>query len=165
MIPIFQQIVDKGRGDCFNCCVASIFELNYDQVPNFIEDKSGTMDDVSAKWLNQFGYKTVSISLNDKFDIYGIDWILAKGLFCVLSVPSQKFEGGSHAVVGKFTGKENSYELKIVHDPNAQNVPYPDDVKISRVRFFVPVIPKVLISKICFKLPEGQILNEACYAK
>lgn len=141
MIPIFQQIIEQGRGDCFKCCVASIFELNYDQVPNFIEDKSGSMDTVSAKWLNQFGYKTVSLSLNDKYDIYRIDWILAEGLYCVLSVPSQKFPGGSHAVVGLFTGKENEYSLKIVHDPNPGNKPYPDDVKISRVRFFVPIIP------------------------
>lgn len=141
MVPIFQQIVDKGRGDCFKCCVASIFELDYDQVPNFIEDKSDHMDNVAAKWLDQFGYKTVSLSLNDKYDIYRIDWVLAEGLFCVLSVPSQKFPGGSHAVVGKFAGKDNSYELKIVHDPNPGNTPYPDDVKISRVRFFVPIVP------------------------
>ena len=158
MKPIFQQIVDQGRGDCFKCCVASIFELDYDQVPNFIEDKSGTMDDVFAKWLNQFGYKTASISLNDKHDIYGIDWILAEGLFCVLSVPSQKFEGGSHAVVGKFMGKENKYELKIVHDPNPQNVPYQDDVKISRVRFFVPIVPKIQNLQISFIIPPKEIL-------
>ena len=142
MKPIFQQIVDKGRGDCFKCCVASIFELEYDQVPNFIEDRSDHMDNVAAKWLDQFGYKVVSIVINDKYSIYTIDWILAEGLFCVLSVPSQKFPGGSHAVVGLFTGKENQYELKIVHDPNPGNDKYPDDVKISRVRFFVPIVPK-----------------------
>lgn len=141
MIPIFQQIVDPGRGDCFKCCVASIFELEYDQVPNFIEDKSGSMDVVSAKWLDRFGYKTVSFSIRGDTDIYKIDWILAEGLFCVLSVPSQRFSGGSHAVVGKFTGKENSYELKIVHDPNPGNAKYPDDVNISRIRFFVPITP------------------------
>lgn len=152
MIPIFQQIVDKGRGDCFKCCVASIFELDYDQVPNFIEDPSNWMDLAANKWLEQFGYKMLSIIINDKHDIYGIDWILAEGLFCVLSVPSQKFEGGSHAVVGKFTGKDNEYRLKIVHDPNAQNVPYSGDVKISRIRFFVPVNPKIQNQEFTFKL-------------
>ena len=143
MKPIFQQIVDPGRGDCFKCCVASIFELEYDQVPNFIEDPSKWMDLATNKWLAQFGHRMLSIVVNEKHDIYGIDWILSEGLFCVLSVPSQRFPGGSHAVVGEFKGKSNEYELKIVHDPNANNIQYPNDVKISRVRFFVPIIPKI----------------------
>lgn len=37
MKHIFQKIVDPIKGDCLKCAVASLLDMEYDEVPNFIE--------------------------------------------------------------------------------------------------------------------------------
>lgn len=37
MKPVFQRIIDSTKGDCLKCCICSLFELDYDDVPNFVE--------------------------------------------------------------------------------------------------------------------------------
>jgi hypothetical protein len=37
MIPVYQTIVDAGKGNCMQAAVASLFEMQLDEVPNFIE--------------------------------------------------------------------------------------------------------------------------------
>ena len=34
-----QQIIDSKNGDCLKCCVASLLELPYEKVPNFVEGR------------------------------------------------------------------------------------------------------------------------------
>lgn len=41
MIKIYQTIIDKGRGNCMQAAIASLFDLNIENVPNFIEYKDG----------------------------------------------------------------------------------------------------------------------------
>jgi hypothetical protein len=38
MKQIKQRIINSKNGDCLKCCVASIFELPYEEVPNFSEE-------------------------------------------------------------------------------------------------------------------------------
>lgn len=38
MKPVYQTIFDKPHGNCLQACVASILELDLDQVPNFVEN-------------------------------------------------------------------------------------------------------------------------------
>ena len=37
MTPTYQRIDDPIHGDCFKCCICTILDLPYDDVPNFIE--------------------------------------------------------------------------------------------------------------------------------
>ncbi len=37
MKPVYQTITAPGHGNCVQACIASIFELRLDQVPNFVE--------------------------------------------------------------------------------------------------------------------------------
>lgn len=146
MIPVFQRIIDVGKGDCFKCCLASIFEQEYDNIPNFIEFKKSYMDETASQWLSTFGYKILRLDLRDQNSIYQIEWMLASGIYCILSVDSQKYPGGAHAVVGQFIRNKNEYSLEVVHDPNPDNMKYKDfdkDFKIHSIRFFISTHPKL----------------------
>lgn len=37
MIPVFQTVVDKTKGNCMQAAMASLFEVELEKVPNFIE--------------------------------------------------------------------------------------------------------------------------------
>lgn len=37
MIPIYQTVVDKNKGNCMQAAMASLFEIPLEKVPNFIE--------------------------------------------------------------------------------------------------------------------------------
>ena len=52
MIPVQQTIFGKDQGNCFQACLASIFELPLDRVPHVIleEDWEAALED----WLIQF---------------------------------------------------------------------------------------------------------------
>lgn len=39
MKKVYQRIIDPKKGDCFKCCIASLLELDYDEVPNFVEQE------------------------------------------------------------------------------------------------------------------------------
>jgi hypothetical protein len=41
MKKIFQTIVDKDHGNCMQAAIASLFEIDLEEVPNFIELKEG----------------------------------------------------------------------------------------------------------------------------
>ncbi len=138
MRPIFQRIVCKDRGDCQAACIASILGIPYAMVPQFIADAfdlgqphRGPMaiDD----WLRALGYHLRVIPWKELHDWRGLD-----GQLVILSVPSQRFPGVSHAVVGTWEADGAANRLRIVHDPNPSNVPYPDDVEPTRVGFLIP---------------------------
>lgn len=127
MKKIYQTIIDKGHGNCMQAAVASLLELELDEVPNFIELEDGGFQ--LMKLFFKMGYDCSYINKKEsdtteymkkiaKFD-GGVN-----GYFYA-SVPSQTFENVSHAVI-------IDTDLNIVHDPNpnqrALNLT-PDDVE------------------------------------
>lgn len=56
MKPVMQLVVDKGKGDCWRCCIASILELPAEAVPNFVGDaqpKFGQQHcDLAKRWAS-----------------------------------------------------------------------------------------------------------------
>ncbi len=147
MIPVFQKVVDPGKGDCWRCCIASILELNVDCVPNFVGEsdhsKGILAEDLVRKWLKDRGLFLLEIFLwNDRPWDHVLNWIHLDGSFCIMSVPSQKYPKGTHAVVGQFQKVKGSTELVIVHDPNPGNAPY-GEVNPSRIQFILPFFPSV----------------------
>ena len=136
MKKVFQTIVDKGRGNCMQATVASLFGLTLDEVPNFIEfenhekfpdtnhfvemkkfyKKMGYGDDLA--YINRKKDDTLELMIKiAKFD-GGIDGYLDA------TVPSQTFQDTYHSVVV-------DTDLNIIHDPNPNQLAMklkPDDV-------------------------------------
>jgi len=117
MKKIFQTVIDKTKGNCTQAAIASLFELELNDVPNFIEMEN-------SKWYLEFmaffveqGYNTPtpfninshSFSKEEKLRILKHDQGV-KGYFYA-SVPSQTYKGVTHAVI-------IDQEMNVVHDPN-----------------------------------------------
>jgi hypothetical protein len=148
MKPVYQTIVDPGRGDCWRACIASILELPIEEVPNFVAEFADNPEithyELCSNWLRERGLFMVDINLS-KVDewFYVIDWQLIKSAYGIATVPSQKNKGGWHSVVIHFGGADNTTSLKIIHDPRIDNESYPDDVKFRRMQFIVPILPRI----------------------
>lgn len=103
MKPVKQTITELGKGNCFSACLASIFELEIDQVPY---DLSKNWNETYLHWL---------------YDKFGLDYYYlspkeAEGYlrgYSIASGPSPRFDNVTHAVV--------ALDGKIVHDPHPDN--------------------------------------------
>jgi len=129
-------------------CIASILELSLDMVPNFVGnefDGGENCHQACRKWLNERGLYLVDVNLKNEEEIYSrLDWYFLQGAYCIASVPSQRFKGGWHSVVMQLRKiDESSTRLVVAHDPNELNQPYGEDVKIRRLQFIVPFVPKI----------------------
>jgi len=51
MTPQDQQHIDPKTGDCFRCCVASILDLSWRDVPNFMEHPGDAWWTAVQEWL------------------------------------------------------------------------------------------------------------------
>jgi len=114
MKKVFQTIVDKGNGNCMQAVVASLFDLDLNDVPHFLEygDK---WYEIFDKFLNDRGFEFTYINRrpNDDLDfmrkIAHFDGGVDDYFFGVVS--SQTYKDVTHAVV-------IDSDLNIVHDPN-----------------------------------------------
>lgn len=127
MIKVYQTIVDKGNGNCMQATIASLFELELDEVPHFLlEENEGVFG--MLKFLLNRGYDPCYINRREEYDTEFMKKIAkfdggVNGYFYA-SVPSQTFSDVSHAVVV-------DSDLNIVHDPNPNQLALkltPDDV-------------------------------------
>lgn len=109
MIPIDQSVVDAGRGDCQRAVVASLLELELEQVPNFILFGDTVWFEVynAFVWALGWQYEGCQEPGNGR-DLLEEDSI--NGFFDA-TVDSKTLPGKTHAVVIDLTGT-------IVHDPN-----------------------------------------------
>lgn len=57
MIPVYQTVISKGRGNCHQALIASIFELDLSQVPNFRLFPENKWFDVYYYFLWAMGFK------------------------------------------------------------------------------------------------------------
>ena len=122
MKKVFQTIVDKGRGNCAQAAIASLLDKELDDVPNFIENHSNNVNDHTSHvmlylWYIGYDNATTIVSYSNrikesKYSLKDIGYIDGgvNGYFYA-SVPSQTFEGVSHAVIV-------DKDMNIVHDPN-----------------------------------------------
>jgi len=116
MTEVFQRRVDQGNGDCAQAALASLLDMSYDDVPDFVSNHVNVNMNVAImRWLEDMGHTPcyMSRSRGDKVNrlikIATFDGGIS-GYFYA-SVPSQTFEGVSHAVIV-------DAKLNIVHDPN-----------------------------------------------
>lgn len=133
MKKVYQSIVCKERGDCCRAVMASLFDKELHEVPEFKPDHNQGLE--ISNFLEEHGYEYGYYNKRDgqttqdgaplptllevaKYD-GGIN-----GYFYA-SVKSQTFDGVTHAVVVDI-------DLNIVHDPNPNQLAMqlgPDDVQ------------------------------------
>jgi hypothetical protein len=105
--PVDQTIVCNKRGDCQRAVVASLFDLELNQVPHFRLFPDNQWWSVYWYFLYALGYEMKGTAfaarrLADAPTING---------FISAAVPSRTFEGCNHAVIINPQGL-------VVHDPN-----------------------------------------------
>lgn len=105
MIPVFM----KKNDDCWRSCLASLLEMDYDDVPEFPE-KDSPEDGVfwfkkTQEFLSQFGLGYIEVYLSESFS----KELVCRGYHVILG-DSKLLPGYKHATVGK--------DGEIVHDPN-----------------------------------------------
>lgn len=115
MRKVFQTIIDKDKGNCMQAVVASLFDLELSEVPNFIEFGTGWYKKFDSFFIKN-GYCYLSFinrRENDSVEfmkkIANYDGGINGYLFGVVN--SQTYENSTHAVV-------IDLNLNIVHDPN-----------------------------------------------
>lgn len=132
MKKINQTIVDSGKGNCQQAAIASLLELELEEVPNFNLDQENfwkiVWDFMGQQGYNDIGWeyptdKTPGLIERLKFDG---GW---KGCFPA-TVPSQTFKDATHAVLV-------DSDLNVVHDPNPNKLALkckPEDVMYVMVK-------------------------------
>lgn len=138
MKKVFQTIVDKGHGNCMQAAVASLFDCELEEVPNFIKYKDGWFKPL-YEFLTPRGYcydgmlhnKNYNTLMNPTHDCFNeVKWsrkhIITKTKLCyeegvngyylasVLSPIYFNWQTGisaTHAVI-------IDVDYNIVHDPN-----------------------------------------------
>ena len=110
MKPVKQTRTGKG-GNCFTACVASILELNIDEVPDLAprKDIEGLeQDKILNDWLGQFGLRFFSFRLHDE------DYrkIVFKNAYHTICGKCPRDPNLDHIVVG-FNGE-------MIHDPHPE---------------------------------------------
>ncbi len=144
MKPIFQKILDVDKGDCASACLASILEIELEQVPSFWELARGStprMQDEMRSWLESLGYCLLTVPVKDTFILYSN----LVGCHAFAGVKSQMFEGVHHGVVVTWVQKdEHTVGMEIVHDPNPQNKRKYKPSEIEDLSFLIPINPRVL---------------------
>ena len=93
----------EERGDCFRACLASIFELPLEGVPDF-----GT-DDEDGSWYRELQA-----------------WLLPRNL-CMVEVPFDKVTGAwGYAILGESSPRVKGGHAVVVRDRHVVHDPHPD---------------------------------------
>lgn len=114
MKKVFQQIVDKDRGDCMRASVASILELPLEAVPNFTDLSTGSIGnwfhvftDFFFRFGYEFEYNLTKPSLKEIQESDDID-----GYYLAV-VKSLNIEDRTHMIIINKAGF-------VVHDPSTR---------------------------------------------
>ena len=150
MKPVMQTNTDSVQGNCMTACLASIFELPIEEVPNWAEQfkDDAEMWEAYCQWLWDRGYQNVVLRGSAIETIGGIkvgESVGTKG-FMVDGWGSTPVRlGGAsprgawgHTCVGQFT--HAGMNLKIIHDP------HPDQTglkKLETIELLVPILKDI----------------------
>jgi hypothetical protein len=116
MKKVYQTIVDKDKGNCLQAAIASLFEKELEEVPDFKSFNEGWYSKLSNFYVeNGYPHPTPFHVQRKEYDLDFIKEILRydngiNGYF-EATVESQTFKDTTHSVVV-------DTELNIVHDPN-----------------------------------------------
>lgn len=119
MIPVNQTNTIQNQGNCMSACIASILELECDDIPNF-HLQNVDFHTAITRWLRDRSMNILSV-YDDVMCKFFPPWMV--GCYGIATVPSQNVEG-SHAIVVQYQKTDDGYLWVIVHDPREGNKPY-----------------------------------------
>lgn len=146
-----QLIVSNGIGDCVRTCLACMLDRTPKSIPNFtqqaVDHKKALRDgeaerdmwDFLTEWAHGEGLSPLRLTDHGNQGWFtGLDLFMLDGALCMVSLPSQRYKGGYHAVVGQVQVKGQSAYIEIVHDVSPSNPPYPWFAKPTQLLFLLP---------------------------
>ena len=96
----------------FKSCIASLLELDYDDVPNFIEFGRSHWWAEAYKFLNKHGYDLRGYSSHQK-NKPSLESFAGVDGYIIVSGPSLRYTDKTHGVIYK--------DGKLAHDPHPSN--------------------------------------------
>lgn len=150
MKPVHQNVFGKNRGNCMSACLASLLELNVDDVPCFMRDYKSKWYEEVQKWLGQRGLMLLRILMpvDAKGDARGFvsseDYRFQALPECLCMITGKSPRGEFlHTVVGRI---KNGYDYQLEHDP------YPNGPGIIGfpvcIEFLIPLNPVMVVRPI-----------------
>ena len=136
MTPVMQTRTGKG-GNCFQACLASLFDLPLEEVPDFCN--------MPGDWLsrcNRWLYQNMNLCiLSLPWGVLSKHWSdMDRGL-CLLSGPNRR--GVRHSVVGRFQMHDDGTQDCIcIHNPNPND--WGELAEVDTVDVFLVANPHVL---------------------
>jgi hypothetical protein len=140
--PVFQTKRGIG-GNCLAACLATIFEVPLESMPDLAPPE--TFNDWSVqpklmrKWLAAYGYDYLEIDL-EKQQYHWTDKMTPEGL-CLFSVlspsPELRAKGYGHFLVGKVEQFGDEIQYRIVHDPLGPITEETSKYKVTAAGFFI----------------------------
>jgi hypothetical protein len=142
MKKVFQTIIDKDHGNCMQAIIASLLSDELNNVPNFVESKTGWYD-LLKEYLNSKGYKLGKTYYNENFErlTFPKQDCFENISFCVEQKLSREHIKNHDGINGFFYASvlsPNNFKLgefpiqkhavicdkkfNIIHDPNKQYI-------------------------------------------
>jgi len=142
MKPVFQDIIDAEKGNCMSACLASVFEIGLEDVPNFWEMARGStprMQDAMVEWLRTVGYGLLTVPVKTFTPFSQL-----LGCYALAGVKSQMFEVNHGIVITWVQKAEYTVGIEVVHDPNSKNKRKYEPSEIIDLSFLIPIKPRIL---------------------
>lgn len=160
MKKIYQRIHDPRRGDCYKCAIASILDLEYEEVPHFVVDFGDDWLVEAQKFFKKHGYEysgkelynpRVAFLENPTWNVWENLWPLEEltfnaltqdmginGLF-LASVYSPKYTSPSEHPTSHLHSVLCDIDFNIVFDPEPEykgvkNYPYSRLIEYNGIR-------------------------------
>jgi len=131
MIPVDQTICNFTNGNCFQACVASIFELPLDDVPSFMGNGPDYFNERVQAWCDEMNLIFMDVKI---IDIEVLAYYF-RGVHIIVTGKSPRDPENMHCVVWK--------DGQIVHDPHPSKDGLVGDPEIFSV-FIVKDCPEYL---------------------
>lgn len=154
MKKIYQTIIDPQIGNCMQAAIASLFDEELENVPNFISFGDNWYWEY-IEYIKSKGYRLISETLyNEKLspdvinelsfktlqNYEGINGLFYASVYSPKYNPTGKLGGTSHAVL-------IDKDFNIVHDPNPNNI----GIKYPHSEYYNGIITIELYEKIQIK--------------
>lgn len=141
MKRVFQQIIDRNKGDCFSACLASILELKIEEVPKFMWHFKNYEKDAVNLWLATMGYGLLRVRWPEEITTgKDIPFHAVRMLYCIGSGKSPR-GNWNHAIVGCL----EAYTFKMIHDPHPSGLGIVGQP--TSYNFLVPIDPTLMMQK------------------
>jgi hypothetical protein len=111
MQTIFPTEEEPLRGNCFQACIASLFELPLEAVPNFCME--GEWPTNLEQWLAGRGLAAIDVRLDTRESVI---YPVAAGVKCLIAGTTDRHSERLHCVVAETRGNGLTWEY--LHDPH-----------------------------------------------